>query len=82
MYDNSPVTVNLDSTVTPGRFLHSTIVSLIANVLDAFTCKVDVIFLLTPIPARLVRVAMKGGLEVDTVEPAGKLIILISGLFH
>ena len=69
-----PATVNLDSSVTPGRFLHSTVVSLLANVLDAFIWRVDVILLLIPLPAMLVRVAMKGGLEVDTVEAAGKVI--------
>ena len=69
-----PETVNFDSSPMPCRFLHSTLVSFFANVLDAFTCKVDVKFVLRPIPAMLVRVAVKGGLEVDTraVKPVTK----------
>ena len=70
-----PATVNLNYSVTPGRFLHSTVVSFLANVLDAFTWRVDVILLLIPLPSMPVRVTTKlGGLEVDTVEPAGKVI--------
>ena len=42
----------------------------------------DVIMLLAPLPEMLVRVAMRGGLGVDTVEPAGKVIWWMSGLSH
>ena len=81
-----PVTVNFNSSVTCRWFLHSTVVWFLAKVLDAFTCKVDVKFVLRPIPAMLVRVAMKGGLEVDTgtVKPDTNTIGVwrMSGLFH
>ena len=61
-----PATVNLDDPLTPNWFLHSTVVSLLANVLDAFTCRVDVKFELLPLLVMLVRVAMKEDLETTT----------------
>ena len=61
-----PATVNLDDSFTPNRFLHSTVVSLIANVLDAVTCRVDVKFELVPLLVMLVRVAMKEDLDTTT----------------
>ena len=59
-----PATVNLDDMLTPGWFLHSTVVSLLANILDAVTCRVDVKFAKMPLPAMLVRLAVKGGIEI------------------
>ena len=69
-----PATVNLDDPLTPNWFLHSTVVSFLANILDAFTCRVDVKFVLRPLPAMLVRVAVKGGLNKDNgaVKPVTK----------
>ena len=61
-----PATVNLDESLTPNRFLHSTVVSLLANVLDAFTWRVDVKFELLPLLVMLVRVAMKEDLDTTT----------------
>ena len=61
-----PATVNLDNSLTPNRFLHSTVVSFLANVLDAFTCREDVKFELLPLLAMLVRVAMKEDLQTTT----------------
>ena len=71
-----PETVKVDSSPMPCRFLQPTLVSFFANILDAFTCRVDVKFVLRPIPAMLVRVAMKGGLDVDSraVKPDTKTI--------
>ena len=68
-----PATVTLNSLVTRSWFLHSTVVLLLANSLDAFTCRVDVKFGFIPLPEMLVRVAIMKGLEVDlgAVEPAG-----------
>jgi len=56
-----------------------------ANVLEAVTCTVDVKFVLIPLPAMLVRIATKGGLEMDSgaIEPNTKTTLgLISGLSH
>ena len=69
-----PETVNFDSSPMPCGFLHSTVVSFLANILEAFTCRVDVKFVLRPLPAMLVRVAVKGGLNKDNgaVKPVTK----------
>ena len=71
-----PETVNFDFSAMPCRFLHCTVLSFLLNVLDAFTCRVDVKFVLMPLPAMLVRVVMKGGLTKDTeaVKPVTKTI--------
>ena len=70
--------------MTHSWFLQSTKVSFLANVLDAFTRRVDVKFVFIPLPAMLVRVAIKRDLEVDlgAVEPAGKIMSGKSGLSH
>ena len=61
-----PAFVNVDVMLTPGWFLHSTIVSPLAYTVDAVTCRVDVKFELIPLLAMLVRVAIKGNLETTT----------------
>ena len=62
-HDLLPATVNLDDMLTPGWFLHSTVVSFLANVSDAVTCRVDVKFVLILLLAMLVRVAINGSIE-------------------
>ena len=78
-----PATVNLDVWLTRPWFLHTTVVSLLLNELNAVTCRVDVKFLLKLLPAVLVRVAVKGDIG-DTVFTGSdvKLIGLMSGLSH
>ena len=71
-----PATVNLDDMLTPGWFLHSTVVLILANLLDAVACRVDVKFELMPLPAMLVRVAVNGG-----IETTGS-VVRMSGLYH
>ena len=80
-----PATAKLDSSETRSWFRHTTVVLVRANVLEAVTCTVDVKFVLIPLPAMLVRIATKGGLEMDSgaIEPNTKTTLgLISGLSH
>ena len=78
-----PATVNRDVWLTRNWFLHTTVVSLLLNELNAVTCRVEVKFLLKPISVVLVKVAVKGGIEVVVFTGSDvKVIGLISGLFH
>ena len=81
-----PATVNLDDSLAPSWFLHSTVVSLLANLLDAFTWRVDVKSELLPLLVMLIRVAVKEDLDTTT-GAAGSIekIIgswLMSGPYH
>ena len=58
-----PAFVNVDDMLTLCWFLHSTVVSPLANIVDVVTCRVDVKFELIPLLAMLVRVAVNGRLE-------------------
>jgi len=76
-------TVKLDSSETHSWFRHITIVLFRANVLEAFTCRMDVKFVMIPLPTMLVRVIMNGRLGIDCWgEVKSKVIGVVSGLSH